>query len=173
MISEDDDSYMINLKSKDGVVFEIQSSAAKISVLVVTTIDLDDEDEYDEDRKPTVEIPKVESTCLSKVVDFCNHYMKEPLRPIKTPLEGNSLEEVVTQEWYRNFVSVEQSLLFQLVQAANFMEIQPLLDLACLQVSTILMGKSAEEIRVILNIPRMTAEEEAKARREHRWVFED
>eukprot|EP00565_Helicotheca_tamesis_P001264 CAMPEP_0185728960 /NCGR_PEP_ID=MMETSP1171-20130828/4393_1 /TAXON_ID=374046 /ORGANISM="Helicotheca tamensis, Strain CCMP826" /LENGTH=173 /DNA_ID=CAMNT_0028397723 /DNA_START=86 /DNA_END=607 /DNA_ORIENTATION=- len=171
-VEEDSDNRRINLKSKDGVVFEIQSSAAKISQLVMTTIDLDDEDEDDESN-PTVEIPKVESACLSKVVEFCNHHANEPLRPIRTPLEGNTLEEVVTQEWYRQFVSVEQSLLFQLVQAANYMEIQPLLDLACLQVSTILMGKSAEEIRVILNIPKMTAEEEAKARREHRWVFED
>jgi len=35
------------------------------------------------------------------------------------------------------------------------------------------MGKSAEEIRVILNIPKLTPEEEAKARLEHRWIFDD
>ncbi len=35
------------------------------------------------------------------------------------------------------------------------------------------MGKSPEEIRVMLNIPKMTAEEEAKARQEHRWIFSD
>jgi len=35
------------------------------------------------------------------------------------------------------------------------------------------MGKSAEEIRVILNIPRLTPEEEAKARQDHRWIFDD
>ena len=50
---------------------------------------------------------------------------------------------------------------------------EPLLDLTCLQVSCQLMGKSAEEIRVILNIPKLTPEEEAKARQEHRWIFDD
>jgi hypothetical protein len=35
------------------------------------------------------------------------------------------------------------------------------------------MGKSAEEIRVILNIPKMTPEEEARARQEHVWIFDD
>jgi len=50
---------------------------------------------------------------------------------------------------------------------------EPLLDLTCLQVSCQLMGKSAEEIRVILNIPKLTPEEEAKARLEHRWIFDD
>lgn len=50
---------------------------------------------------------------------------------------------------------------------------EPLLDLACLKVSDELMGKSPEEIRVMLNIPKMTPEEEAKARQDHRWIFAD
>ena len=56
---------------------------------------------------------------------------------------------------------------FYLISYHTFTE--PLLDLTCLQVSCQLMGKSAEEIRVILNIPRLTPEEEAKARQDHRW----
>ncbi len=54
-----------------------------------------------------------------------------------------------------------------------FITTEPLLDLACLKVSDELMGKSPEEIRVMLNIPKMTPEEEAKARQEHRWIFAD
>lgn len=55
----------------------------------------------------------------------------------------------------------------------NFVITEPLLDLTCLQVSCQLMGKSAEEIRNILNIPQMTEAEEKEARREHRWIFDD
>jgi hypothetical protein len=50
---------------------------------------------------------------------------------------------------------------------------EPLLDLTCLQVSCQLMGKSADEIRNILNIPQMTEQEEKDARRDHRWIFDD
>lgn len=50
---------------------------------------------------------------------------------------------------------------------------EPLLDITCLKVSCQLMGKSAEEIRQILNIPKLTAEEEEAARRDHRWIFDD
>lgn len=50
---------------------------------------------------------------------------------------------------------------------------EPLLDLTCLQVSCQLMGKTADEIRNILNIPNMTAEEERDARRDHPWIFDD
>merc|ERR1712127_1146603 len=112
-----------------------------------------------------VEIVKVDTPCLEKVVEFLIHYHKEKLNEIKTPLEDNTFDGVVKQQWYRDFVKgVDQPMLFDLVTAANFMAIQPLLDLTCLQVSCQLMGKSAEEIRVILNIPRLTPEEEANAR---------
>ncbi|KAL3790514.1 hypothetical protein HJC23_007663 [Cyclotella cryptica] len=121
-----------------------------------------------------VPILKVESECLEKVVEFLKHYEQEPLKEIKSPLEDNTFEGVVKQEWYRNFVQeVDSPMLFDLVTAANFMAIQPLLDLACLKVSCLLMGKSSEEIRIILNIPQMTPQEEEHARREHRWIFDD
>merc|ERR1711862_87463 len=58
------------------------------------------------------------------------------LEEIKTPLEENTFDGVVKQKWYQDFVKgVDQPMLFDLVTAANFMAIQPLLDLTCLQVS--------------------------------------
>lgn len=57
--------------------------------------------------------------------------------PITTPLKSNRMEEIV-QEWYANFVNVDQTLLFELVTAANFMDIKALLDLTCLAVSILI-----------------------------------
>ena len=73
------------------------------------------------------------------------------VKQITTPLKSNKLEEIV-QEWYAQFVAVDQALLFELVTAANFMDIKALLDLTCLAVSILIKGKSAEEIRRIFNI---------------------
>lgn len=56
------------------------------------------------------------------------------MTPIETPLKSSKLEDLV-QPWYAEYVQVEQSLLFELVTAANFMDIKPLLDLTCLAVS--------------------------------------
>eukprot|EP00957_Ditylum_brightwellii_P022871 1726245-Ditylum_brightwellii.AAC.1 len=75
--------------------------------------------------------------------------------PIMYMMKADSFNEIATQEFYRDFVTMDQPLLFQLVQAANFMNIQPLLDLACLQV-----------VNILINIPKMTPEEEEKVRRE-------
>jgi len=130
----------------------------------------------DDDTVPPedVEILKVESACLEKVVEFLKHHEIEPMTEITTPLSENTFEGVVKQEWYLEFIKgLDQSMIFDLVTAANFMAIQPLLDIACLKVSCTLMGKTAEEIRVMLNIPKMTPAEEAKAREEHRWIFDD
>jgi len=69
------------------------------------------------------------------------------------------------QTWYADFVKVEQPLLFELVTAANFMDIKPLLDLTCLAVSVSIKGKTASELRTIFNISNeFSPEEEAQVR---------
>ncbi|KAL9187772.1 hypothetical protein ACHAXT_006150 [Thalassiosira profunda] len=165
------DGPTIKLVSRSGDPFELPYAAARLSQ---TVKDAQSCEEDDNDDPEDVEIVKVDTPCLEKVVEFLKHHQEEPLTEIKTPLEENTFDGVVKQEWYRDFVKgVDQPMLFDLVTAANFMAIQPLLDLTCLQVSCQLMGKSAEEIRVMLNIPKLTPEEEAKARAEHRWIFDD
>ena len=80
------------------------------------------------------------------------------------------------QVWYQDFVAdekMDRDMLFELLTASNFMGIKPLLDLTCLKVTFQLTGKNAEEIREILRLPKMTPEEEAQAREEHKWIFED
>ena len=57
--------------------------------------------------------------------------------PITTPLKSTRIEEIV-QEWYADFVDVDQIMLFELVTAANFMDIKALLDLTCLAVSVLI-----------------------------------
>lgn len=58
-----------------------------------------------------------------------------------------SILQCMNQEWYRTFVSgIEREMLFELLTAANYMDIKPLLDLACLRVTFELSQKTAEEV---------------------------
>ena len=53
------------------------------------------------------------------------------------------------QKWYQDFVADEnlnREMLFDLLTAANYMGIKPLLDLTCLKVTFQLTGKNAEEV---------------------------
>jgi len=100
----------------------------------MTTLGEGDDDDADEDDIVEIPLPNVKATVLAKVIEYCTHYKDEPMTTITTPLKSNRVEEIV-QEWYANFVKVEQIMLFELVTAANFMDIKPLLDLTCLAVS--------------------------------------
>ncbi len=81
--------------------------------------------------------------CYSLDVTMMNSFsltlldINKIVAPITTPLKSNRIEEIV-QEWYANFVNVDQTLLFELVTAANFMDIKALLDLTCLAVSILI-----------------------------------
>lgn len=59
------------------------------------------------------------------------------------------------------------------IQAANYLNIKGLLDLACQTVADMIKGKTPEEIRKTFNIKNdFTPEEEEEIRRENQWAFE-
>mmetsp|Transcript_26909 Transcript_26909/g.48542 ORF Transcript_26909/g.48542 Transcript_26909/m.48542 type:complete len:167 (+) Transcript_26909:181-681(+) len=152
----DDVHGTVKLVSKEGDTFEVPVEIAKLSNLVVTTLGEDD----DEEDMVEIPLPNVKATVLAKVIEYCTHYKQvESMTSITTPLKSNRIEEIV-QEWYADFVNVDQTLLFELVTAANFMDIKALLDLTCLAVSVLIKGKSAEEIRRIFNISNDFSPEE-------------
>lgn len=140
-------------------------AVARMSKLVETTMD----DEENEDEQQEIPLPNVKASVLAKVIEYCTHYQDEPMSAICTPLKSSKIDEVV-QKWYADFVKVEQVLLFELVTAANFMDIKPLLDLTCFAVAVMIKGKSADEIRRIFNISNdFSPEEEAQVREENKW----
>lgn len=67
--------------------FTLSYDAAILSQLVSDSLG-DDEDSGE------IEIMRVSSKCLSKVVDFLKHHLDEPMEEIITPLNGNTFEEV-------------------------------------------------------------------------------
>lgn len=164
-----DDDHIIKLTSKEGDAYEVPIKVAKMSKLVVETLGGDDAfDDNDDDNDAITEatevpLPNVSSPVLEKVIAYCQHYQEEEMTPIQTPLKSSKLEELV-QKWYADFVKVPKSLLFDLVAAANFMDIKPLLDLTCLAVSILIKGKSATELREMFNIsPDFSPEEGASS----------
>ena len=76
-------------------------------------------------------------------------------------------------KWDADFVNIEQETLFELILAANYMDIKPLLDLTCASVASLIKGKSPEDIRRTFNIQNdFTPEEEAQVREENKWCEE-
>lgn len=130
------------------------------------------EDAEEDGGNIEIPLPNVKSQVLGKVIEFCEHHLQEPMTEIEKPLKSQKMADVV-QKWYADFVDLEQSLLFELILAANYMDIKPLLDLTCATVASMIKGKSPEDIRTAFNITNdFSPEEEAQVREENKWCEE-
>ena len=162
----------VNLVSSEGDKFEVETKVAAMSELVKTMLKEDDEDDSDgEDADDqAIPLPNVKSTVLAKVVEFCVYHTTNVMKEVEKPLKSANMAEVVSK-WDAAFVAIEQEMLFELILAANYMNIKSLLDLTCAKVASMIKGKTAEEIRKTFNIVNdFTPEEEVQVREENRWL---
>ncbi|KAM3010897.1 hypothetical protein FF2_029664 [Malus domestica] len=72
------------------------------------------------------------------------------------------------KEWDAEFIKINQNTLYDLIMAANYLNIKGLLDLTCQIVVDMIKGKAPEEIRKMFNIKNDFApKEEEKIHREN------
>ena len=170
------DDKIVTLVSQQGDKFDVPIKVALHSKLCETMINDEDEDEdEDENGNTTQEIPlvNVKSEILALVITFCKEHSKIKMNPIEKPLKSKDMKELVSEFDY-NFIQVEQEVLFELILAANYMDIKDLLDLTCATVASMIKGKSPEEIRKTFDIVNdFTPEQEAQIREENKWAEED
>ncbi|XP_077330033.1 S-phase kinase-associated protein 1 isoform X3 [Lithobates pipiens] len=116
------------------------------------------DDEGDDDPVP---LPNVNAAILKKVIQWCTHHKDDP-----PPPEDDENKEKRTDDipvWDQEFLKVDQGTLFELILAANYLDIKGLLDVTCKTVANMIKGKTPEEIRKTFNIKNdFTEEEEAQ-----------
>ncbi|GAU48641.1 hypothetical protein TSUD_129920 [Trifolium subterraneum] len=74
--------------------------------------------------------------------------------------------------WDADFVKVDNITLFHLINAANYLNIENLINLTCKTLAEMIMKKTPQEIMKIFNIETVSPEEEEEIRRENPWAFE-
>ena len=129
-----DDDAMVTLCSQEGQKFEVKKSIIKQSELVLTMIDDDDND--DDDATQEIPLPNVREEVLKKVIEFCEYHATNDFPDIEKPLKSSNMQEVVG-EWDAKYVEVDMEFLFELILAANYMDIKSLLDLTCAKVCVV------------------------------------
>jgi len=130
--------------------------------------------EEDDDEEQSLPLPNVKGDVLRKVLDFCEKHTEVVS---KAGVEDEGLlpneERILLEKWDKEYAVVDQQRLFELILAANYLNIKPLLDLMCQTVANMIKGKTPEEIRSTFNIENdFTPEEEEEVRRENQWAFE-
>ncbi|KAI9034161.1 Skp1 family, dimerization domain-containing protein [Hyaloraphidium curvatum] len=155
----------ITLTSSDSVAFTVEREVAERSVLLKNM--LEDVGESD----APIPLPNVSGSILKKVIEYCEHHKGDPLPTAEDDNDDTRKRSDDIEEWDADFVKVENDQLFELILAANYMDIKPLLDLGCKTVANMIKGKTPEQIREMFNIENdFTPEEEEQIRRENEWA---
>ncbi|KAI8640916.1 E3 ubiquitin ligase complex SCF subunit sconC [Parasitella parasitica] len=148
------------LQSSDGEDFKIDRDVAERSVLIKNMLE-----DIGESDAP-IPLPNVTSKILGKVIEWCIHHRDDAL--VQDDQERRNTD---IDEWDQKFMEVDQETLFDIILAANYLDIKPLLDIGCKTVANMIKGKNAEEIRRTFNITNdFTPEEEAQIKKENEWA---
>ena len=144
----------IKLQSSDGEIFPVDVEIAKQSVTIKIMLEELGMDEEDEEVVP---LPNVNAAILKKLIQWATYHKDDPPLP----------------SWDANFLKVDQGTLFELILAANYLDIKGLLDVTCKTVADMIKGKTPEEIRKTFNIKNVsTPSEEEQVRKENEWCEE-
>nr|AEH41550.1 sulphur metabolism negative regulator [Endocarpon pusillum] len=117
-----------------------------------------------------IPIQNINEAVLRKVIEWCTYHKGDPPA---TNDDDNDVRKKTTDidEWDQKFMQVDQEMLFEIILAANYLDIKALLDVGCKTVANMIKGKSPEEIRKTFNIQNdFTPEEEDQIRRENEWA---
>jgi len=157
----------ITLRSSDGVEMPVEKEVAERSMLIKNLLeDMGDGSTTEE----AIPIANVNEAVLKKVIEWCTHHRSDP--PATTDDDSDSRKKTTDiEEWDQKFMQVDQEMLFEIILAANYLDIKALLDVGCKTVANMIKGKSPEEIRKTFNIQNdFTPEEEDQIRRENEWA---
>ncbi|CAD5221828.1 unnamed protein product [Bursaphelenchus okinawaensis] len=126
----------------------------------------------DEDSPGTsIPIKNVKSDVLEKVLHWCEYHKED--EPLTDEELKNKDRNVHICAWDAEYLKMDDQLLLEVIKAANYLDIQELLDITCKHVANKLKDKSPEEIRAAFNIENdFSPEEEAKILKDNA-LFDD
>ena len=140
---------VVTLVSNDGKNFDVSSSwVTKLNTVKNLMEDIG--------ADAPIPVQEVNSKTLQNVLTCLNH-----------EVEGKR------EEMDAFVAKLNQSDLFEMILAANYLDYAVLLDAACMTVSNMIKGKTPQQIRETFGIKNdFTAEEEKTVAEENSWVEE-
>lgn len=159
---------IIKLQSSDGEIFDVDVEVARMSITLKTM--LDDLGIEEDDGEP-IPVQNVNSSILKKVIQWATYHQNDPPTPDDDDTREKQKDDI--SSWDADFLKVDQGTLFEIILAANYLDIKGLLDVTCKTVANMIRGKTPEEIRKTFNIKNdFGPQEEEQIRRENEWCEE-
>jgi S-phase kinase-associated protein 1 len=163
--SSSNDKVMVTLLTSDNAEIAVEREVVERSILIKNLLE-----DLGGDNNEAIPIPNVNEPVMKKVIEWCEHHRKDP--PASQDDDSDSRKKSTDiDEWDQKFMQVDQEMLFEIILAANYLDIKALLDVGCKTVANMIKGKSPDEIRKTFNIQNdFTPEEEDQIRRENEWA---
>ncbi|KAF8386240.1 hypothetical protein PRIPAC_75382 [Pristionchus pacificus] len=159
---------LVKLISSDSNEYPVDPKIAKMSktvAVLMEALNMEDSEDVEVFEKNPIPLPNVEGAVLEKVLEWCNQHKNDPA-PQEEEEENHDVPECD-----KEFLKVEQKILFDLMLASNYMDIKGLMDSVAKMIASMIKGKTTEEIRATFNIVNdFTPEEEEKIRKENAWA---
>ncbi|KAL4190654.1 hypothetical protein AMTRI_Chr07g25830 [Amborella trichopoda] len=159
---------MILLKSSEGQIFEL----AEASAIQCETIKNMIEGGCIPGEKG-IPLPNVSSKTLLKVIEYLNHHVHDDKEKGKDGEEEEKKVQFELTKWDEQFLMIDMQILFDIILAANYLNIKDLLDKTSFTIADRMKDWTVEEVRKTFGIENdFSPEEEAQVRRENQWAFE-
>jgi hypothetical protein len=68
----------------------------------------------------------VNANVMRKVVEWCEHHREDP-ETLPDDIEDTRRKTMVISDWDERYMQVDDEMLFEIILAANYLEIKPLL----------------------------------------------
>ncbi|KAJ4379139.1 hypothetical protein N0V86_005182 [Didymella sp. IMI 355093] len=156
---------VIKITTSDNIDMKVDRQVAERSILIKNLLE-----DLGGDNEEAIPIPNVNEAVMKKVLEWCTQHRNDP--PASQDDDSDSRKKSTDiDEWDQKFMQVDQEMLFEIILAANYLDIKALLDVGCKTVANMIKGKSPDEIRKTFNIQNdFTPEEEEQIRRENEWA---
>ena len=149
----------VKLKSSDGKIFEVPIDILQKSKLF-TDINQNDEDEENE-----IELKEIDGKNLERIIEYLKHYKdiepKEIPKPFPERTDDAFLRSILNDDWtfdYIQSMTLEEAI--NLVNAANYLQIDGLINILTAKLSHEMCNCDVEEQRRKFGIECDMTEEE-------------
>ena len=139
MEAGEDKNNLVKLKTTDGEIFTIEENCldrAKFFKELKQIMDLKEEIKVE-----------VSSKNLKKIIEYLKHYANEEPQKIPKPLPNPDLKSILNEWDYNYIISPPLEDIIDLINAADYMNIQELVDLLSARVASEMTNCSPDEAR--------------------------
>ena len=155
----------IQISSSVGNIYNISKKAAMRSKILKGMID-----DFPDDQ--IFPMKSIKGNILEKIKDYLMHYENVEPEKIEIPLKSNNFSECVNN-WDFNFLGNDIDIIFDLLEAANYMDIKPLHELVSAYLGSNIRGINSNGIFKDFEIEELTEKEKEEIMIDKRYLEEN